>query len=76
MRALVLDHAVIALLDGVASFHGDDRVGLHLGVERDGRQRLNKRVGGIHLVKARGHMARELVFEAAGLGEHVLSEVE
>src|SRR5271155_1246761 len=42
VRALVLDDAVVALLDGPRSFHRNDRMRVDAGRDRQRRQRLDE----------------------------------
>src|ERR1700687_2792831 len=52
MRAFVLDDAVVAVLDRSCPSHGNDRVGVHAIGDRHLDERLQERIGGVHVVQS------------------------
>ncbi len=51
VRALVLDDTVVARVNRPAAFDRYDRMGMHAGGDRRCRERLDERIGRIHVVQ-------------------------
>lgn len=58
MGAGVFDDAVIAFLRRAIAFNRNDRVSVDAGSNRDGDERLEHRVRGVHVVESRGYRER------------------